>query len=141
MSAKHRVLVTVYGEFARSVAGLLLLFCLGLGGVARAAVFDSHAIQSEVLENGLRVIVKEEESASTVSVQLAVRVGVADEPEQQGGIAHLLEHVLWAGNAQDPRGEVEAGGGVTNAGTLRDFTRFYAVTSAEEWKTALQARR
>ena len=99
---------------------------------ARAAVFENHSVRADLLPNGLHVIVAEEPEASVVALQVVVKAGEADERSSQSGAAHLLEHVLWAyGGPDDPRAAIEEIGGVTNAGTLRDFTHYYATVPAE----------
>jgi len=120
---------------------VLSLVCAILGaGVAQAVLFDPHSVHSGALPNGLRVIVEEDRGSPVVAVEVVVKVGVADESPDQGGSAHLLEHVLWgAGGEHDPRAEIEAVGGVTNAGTLRDFTHFYATLPAGQLGLAVQA--
>jgi len=119
------------------LAGLLALL---LSGPAQATLFDPHYVCSDTLPNGLRVIVEEDKGASAVAVEVVVKVGVANEPADQGGIAHLLEHVLWAaGGEADPRAEIEDLGGVTNAGTRRDFTHFYATVPAGNLALAVRS--
>ncbi|MCJ7749476.1 MAG: insulinase family protein [Armatimonadetes bacterium] len=100
---------------------------------ALAAVLDPRGIQSETLHNGLRLIVANDPDARVVAAEIVVKVGAADEPPGQKGIAHLLEHVLWCGAPNpdsDPRMTIEQMGGVVDAGTLRDYTRFYATVPA-----------
>jgi len=119
------------------LAGALALL---LSGPAQATLFDPHYVRSDTLPNGLRVIVEEDKGASVVAVEVVVKVGVADEPADQGGIAHLLEHMLWAaGGEADPRAEIEDLGGVTNAGTLRDLTHFYATVPAGNLDLAVRS--
>ncbi len=100
---------------------------------ALAAVLDPRGIQSETLHNGLRLIVANDPDARVVAAEVVVKVGAADDPPGQKGIAHLLEHVLWSGAPvpdSDPRRTIEQIGGVTGAGALRDYTRFYATVPA-----------
>jgi len=100
---------------------------------ALAAVLDPRGIQSETLHNGLRLIVANDPDARVVAAEIVVKVGAADDPPGQKGIAHLLEHVLWSGAPNpdsDPRMTIEQIGGVIDAGTLRDYTRFYATVPA-----------
>ncbi len=127
----------------RGHASRLLLLCAFAGIFARvapAAVLDPRTIQSATLHNGLRLVVCEEVDASVVSVEVIVRAGAAHEPPGQEGIAHLLEHVLWAsGGTDDPRRRIEAIGGVVNGGTLRDYTRFYATVPAGHLHLAVGA--
>jgi len=100
---------------------------------ALGAVLDSRTIQSETLHNGLRLVVANDPDARVVAAEVVVKVGAADDPPGQKGIAHLLEHILWAGppdSDNDPRMRIERIGGVIDAGTLRDYTRFYATVPA-----------
>ncbi len=106
----------------------VLVWVMAMGAMAPATVLDPRGVQSETFANNLRLVVSSEPDAPVIAVEVIVKVGSADESKGQRGIAHLLEHVLWAGasGAQDPRLRVESIGGVMNGGTLRDFTRFYA---------------
>ena len=100
---------------------------------ALAAVLDPRGIQSETLHSGLRLIVANDPDARVVAAEIVVKVGATDDPPGQKGIAHLLEHVLWSGAPNpdsDPRMTIEQIGGVIDAGTLRDYTRFYATVPA-----------
>jgi predicted Zn-dependent peptidase len=97
------------------------------GGVSEATVLDPRTVSSATLQNGLVVVSCTDDNATVVSAEVIVRVGSAGEPAEMAGIAHLLEHLCWVGSpGDDPRRAVEEAGGATNAGTLRDFTRFYA---------------
>jgi len=107
---------------------------------AYAAVLDPSTVKSATLHNGLVVIVCEDTTAAVVSIEVVARVGSADEPAEIGGVAHLLEHLCWVGaGASDPRAAIEEVGGVTNAGTLRDYTRFYATVPASDFRLALRS--
>jgi predicted Zn-dependent peptidase len=124
---------------AAVLAALAAACCTPL---AHGATLDPRSVQSETFSNGLRVIVCPGSDVSVVSVEVVVKAGSADEPAGQRGIAHLLEHVLWAGagsGEDDPRLRVERVGGVINGGTLRDFTRFYATVPAGQLELAVSA--
>jgi zinc protease len=122
----------------RALLGALWLALLA--ATARAEALDPRAIRSVTLGNGLRVVLCQDEAAPVVSVEIVVRTGSADDPPDQAGMAHLLEHVCWVGGDEgDPRAAIEEVGGVTNAGTLRDFTRFYATVPPSDLARALHA--
>jgi predicted Zn-dependent peptidase len=148
--------VSAHGLRALVAAAALAVACCS--PAAQAAVLDPRAVQSETFANGLRLIVCPDSDASVVSVEVVVKAGSADEPAGHRGIAHLLEHVLWAGaggGEEDPSAEfalsgveglragprlrVERVGGVINGGTLRDFTRFYATVPAGRLELAVDA--
>ena len=81
------------------------------------------------LENGLKVIVKEDRRAPSVVHMLWYGVGSMDEPEGVSGIAHMLEHMMFKGTEKIAPGEfnkrVAAVGGRDNAFTSRDYTAYF----------------
>jgi len=126
---------------ARTLLACLCALALGLGASAAAGdVLEARLVHATTLSNGLRVVVCEDEAAPVVSIEIVVRAGSADESPEEGGIAHLLEHICWMGDQQyDPRAAIEDLGGSTNAGTLRDFTRYYATVQPSDFGRALRA--
>ncbi len=145
----YRELSTSMHSQRRPVRLAALIMCLGasaclLGACsgACAVVLDPRSVQSETLKNGLRLIVAPDPNAAVVAIEVVVKVGAADDSPDQSGTAHLLEHVLWASGTaadEDPRLRIERVGGVTDAGTLRDYTRFYATVPAEYLAEAVEA--
>jgi zinc protease len=124
---------------AAMLAAVTAICCAPL---AHGTTLDPRGVQSETFSNGLRLIVCPDPDASVVSVEVVVKAGSADEPAGQRGIAHLIEHVLWAAagtGENDPRLRIERVGGVINGGTLRDFTRFYATAPAGQLGLAVDA--
>lgn len=99
-------------------------------------------VQMQILENGLRVIVKEIPSYPIAVVNMWVGVGAKDDPEGMSGMAHFFEHVLHQGTPGRPDGEifqeVEAMGGYINAATSLDFTTYYIVVPSEYVNQALE---
>lgn len=57
-------------------------------------------IQKRTLANGLRVIAMQQTSSPTVACYLKIGVGSSDEPFDQSGTAHFLEHLLFKGTKQ-----------------------------------------
>jgi len=91
----------------------------------------ANYLENEIfeLDNGLRVIVHEDNSSPLVSYALNFHVGSKDEPEGKNGFAHLFEHLLFAGTKNNP-GEyfnylAELGGTGLNATTNVDFTNYF----------------
>ena len=121
----------------------LLMVALALGapgGQARAAPLDPRTVKSSTLANGLVLVVWEQPAAEVVAVEVMVGVGSADDPPELAGAAHLLEHVCWvSGGEGDPRTRIEARGGSTYAGTLRDYTRYCTTVAAGDFPIAMQA--
>ena len=91
------------------------------------------------LDNGLRVIHNYDPSTAMVAVNLLYNVGSRDEDPSMTGIAHLFEHLMFAGSANIPDfdAEMERAGGVNNAWTSNDFTNFYDVAPMQNLETLL----
>jgi zinc protease len=81
------------------------------------------------LSNGLQVYLKPDRRAPLVSAQAWVRVGSVDESENEAGLSHVLEHMLFKGTehyrAEEISRWIEALGGSLNAETSREYTRYY----------------
>lgn len=54
-------------------------------------------IQKKTLANGLRVIAMKQPASPTIACYLKIGVGSANEPFDQSGTAHFLEHLLFKG--------------------------------------------
>lgn len=124
---------------------LIALWSAAAAGSAFAAtlqVFDRDAIHFSRLDNGLRVVVKEDHSWPVVAVNLVIRVGSCRETAQDNGIAHCLEHIIFrgadSGEADSLSAPIEAVGGTVNGGTLRDYTYFNAIVPAPQFVMALE---
>jgi len=66
---------------------------------ARPAVTRPAAdIASQVLSNGLEIVVLEDHSVPLVTIELAVRNGSFTEPPELNGLSHLYEHMFFKAN-------------------------------------------
>jgi len=105
--------------------GLVALIIFG----APAAWAQKVPVTSYTLENGMEVVVIEDNRAPIVTHMLWYRVGAADEPAGKSGIAHFLEHLLFKGTEAVPDGTfsevIEANGGNDNAFTSQDYTAYF----------------
>lgn len=85
--------------------------------------------QSEMLDNGLQVVVIPDNRAPVVTHMLWYKVGAADETPGKTGIAHFLEHLLFKGTEKHPDGafskRIAAIGGQENAFTSSDYTGYF----------------
>ncbi len=94
-----------------------------------------------ILSNGLRVILLEKRDAPVVSWNLWANVGSVNETDENAGICHLIEHMIFKGTGRRPVGqiakEVEAAGGDMNAYTSFDETVFYINMSARKMDVGL----
>ncbi len=82
-----------------------------------------------MLPNGLDVILHEDHTVPSVSVNLWYHVGSAWEKPGRTGFAHLFEHLMFMGSKDAPEGKLdqwlEAAGGDNNASTTADRTNYY----------------
>lgn len=81
------------------------------------------------LDNGMRVIVKEDHRAPTVVHMVWYKAGSIDEVNGKTGVAHVLEHMMFKGTKNLQPGEfskrVAALGGRENAFTSKDYTAYF----------------
>jgi len=88
-----------------------------------------YKIAERTLANGLRVIVSEDHSVPTVTVNLWVNVGSRHEVQGRTGFAHLFEHLMFQGSANVASGEhfsaLMSVGGRLNATTWFDRTNYF----------------
>lgn len=93
------------------------------------------------LENGMTVILEENNSSPVVAVNVWVGTGSACEEDGEYGLAHVHEHMLFKGTKKREVGEiarlVEAGGGDINAFTSFDETVYYVVSASRFLDTTL----
>lgn len=93
---------------------------------AQKVVFEEYD-----LENGLHVILHNDNSAPVVITSVMYHVGSKDENPERTGFAHFFEHLLFEGTANIKRGEwfkiVTSNGGTNNANTSDDRTYYYEV--------------
>ncbi|MBF0658004.1 insulinase family protein [Psychrobacter sp. NG25] len=94
------------------------------------------------LENGLKIVIKEDHRAPVVMSQIWYRVGSTDEPINKGGISHLLEHMMFKGttdvSSDDYERLIAKFGGVNNAFTSYDYTGYYELFPANRFTLALE---
>ena len=94
------------------------------------------------LANGVTVAVDAMPGAQSASIGLYAAVGSRSEPDNRGGLAHLVEHMVFKGaGGRDARAIAEAiedVGGSLNAWTARDQTVFHARTLAPDVGLALE---
>lgn len=113
----------------RWAKALLLLGIISL--LPRGGDCGEPTLKKTVLANGLTVILREIHTAPVVALQAWVKVGGADEKDDEAGITHLIEHMLFKGTAKRRMGEiaweVENAGGEINAWTSHDETVFHLV--------------
>lgn len=81
------------------------------------------------LDNGLHVILHQDNTVPVATVGVMYHVGSKDESKGRTGFAHFFEHLLFEGTENIERGEwfniVAANGGSNNANTTQDRTYYY----------------
>ncbi len=93
------------------------------------------------LSNGLKVLIREAQTAPVASLWIWYRVGSRYEHPGITGISHWVEHMLYKGTERWPRGSVDRAiareGGVFNGMTWYDFTTYYATLPVERIALAM----
>ena len=100
-----------------------------------------------LLDNGLKVIVREDHRAPTVAHMVWYKAGSIDEVNGKTGVAHVLEHMMFKGTKQLKPGDfskkVAEVGGRDNAFTSKEYTAYFQQVGKEylEKMMALEADR
>ena len=93
------------------------------------------------LENGLHVILHQDNSTPIVTVSVLYHVGSKNEPEGRTGFAHFFEHLMFEGSENIDRGEfdkyITGAGGVNNANTTFDRTFYYDLLPSNQLELGL----
>src|SRR5690554_3536340 len=88
------------------------------------------------LDNGLKVIVREDHRAPVVVSQLWYKVGSSYEVPGSTGLAHALEHMMFKGSSKLGPGEssriLRELGAEENAFTSDDYTAYYQVLARDQ---------
>jgi predicted Zn-dependent peptidase len=99
--------------------------------ITQISMAQQVAFEEYDLENGLHVILHQDNSAPVVTTAVMYHVGAKDENPERTGFAHFFEHLLFEGTKNIKRGEwfkiVSSNGGVNNANTTEDRTYYYEV--------------
>jgi len=97
--------------------------------------------QTYTLSNGLRIIHKPDNTAVTYC-GLVINTGSRDETEQEQGMAHFIEHMLFKGTEKRRSGHIinrlENVGGELNAYTSKEETVLYAIVLNEYFERAME---
>jgi zinc protease len=127
----------------------LAVAALCAGGVAAQAPATSPGkfsalnipFEQYTLPNGLRVILSQDRTIPTVTVNVWYHVGSKNEEKGRTGFAHLFEHVMFTGSGNIPYGvhdQLTNGVGGNNNGTTdNDRTLYYETVPSNYLETAL----
>ena len=110
----------------KSFFSLVALVLAGFTVSAQEVKFEEYD-----LDNGMHVILHQDNSAPVVTTSVMYHVGAKDENPERTGFAHFFEHLLFEGTKNIERGEwftiVSSNGGSNNANTTDDRTYYYEV--------------
>ena len=97
---------------------------------------------SYTLDNGLKLIIREDHRTPAAIAQIWYHVGSAQESLGSTGIAHALEHMMFQGTPTHPRGQfaetIHRLGGRFNAFTSYDMTVYHALVTANALPQSLE---
>lgn len=94
------------------------------------------------LDNGLKVLVKQDKRAPIAVVQLWYKVGSSYEHNGSTGLSHVVEHMMFKGTQKHPTGEfnriIAENGAEDNAFTGQDYTAYYQIIAADRLEVAFE---
>ena len=93
------------------------------------------------LDNGLHVILHQDNSTPIVAVSILYHVGSKNENPNKTGFAHFFEHLLFEGSENIERGQyaklIESAGGMLNANTFLDRTFYFELLPSNQLELGL----
>ncbi len=95
-----------------------------------------------VLPNGIRILTSAMPTVRSASVSVYVGAGSRYERDEEAGLSHFLEHLLFKGTAKRPSAKevaeaIDGVGGVMNGGTDRELTVYYVKVARPHLDLAL----
>lgn len=96
-------------------------------------ITELKGIKEYSLQNGIKVLLKENHSIPLVTFSVSYKVGSRNEQDGGRGLAHFLEHMMFKGTKKYKKGEIseiiQSHGGVFNAYTSDDGTCYFETIS------------
>lgn len=128
----------------QKVLVLIVIILIGILGPSPAgAEGDISEARGVQLDNGLKVIIKESHAVPVVALQIWVKAGSIYETDQEAGVTHFIEHMIFKGTEKYGPGEIariiESVGGEINAYTSYDYTVYHAVIGSKFFEVGLGA--
>jgi zinc protease len=117
------------------------LFFILLGGDLMSQSLPKYYTQT--LDNKLQIVaIPMDNSSNVVSTNIFYNVGSRNETMGKSGIAHMLEHLNFKSTKNLKAGEfdeiVKGFGGVNNASTSFDYTKYYIKSSSKNMDKSLK---
>ncbi|HSV77016.1 MAG TPA: pitrilysin family protein [Bacteroidales bacterium] len=117
---------------------LMLILLVPLSARGQSVHIDFYEY---TLENGLHVILHQDNSTPNVVVNIMYHVGSKNEDPNLTGFAHYFEHLMFEGTKHIARGEfteiVEKAGGSLNAWTSFDITNYFVLMPSNQLELGL----
>ena len=108
----------------KKILSLSSILLVSLFATAQEVEFEEYD-----LDNGLHVILHQDNTAPVVTTSVMYHVGGKDREEGRTGFAHFFEHLLFEGTENIEKGKwfeiVSSNGGQNNANTSNDRTYYY----------------
>ena len=99
-------------------------------------------IIKKTLPNGMAVLLEADNAYPVVAIQLWVKIGSIHETDEQAGISHFVEHLLFKGTPSktslDISRMIGGRGGEINAYTTFEQTAYHVVIASRHWEKALE---
>jgi predicted Zn-dependent peptidase len=93
------------------------------------SLVTQSSIVRDVLPNGLRLLTERMPHVRSVSIGVWLARGSRHEPQEQSGIAHFVEHMLFKGtgtrSAEDIAQAIDSVGGQMDAFTAKEYASYY----------------
>nr|GMD27405.1 probable mitochondrial-processing peptidase subunit beta, mitochondrial [Ipomoea batatas] len=106
-----------------------------------APILSAPETKVTTLPNGLRVATESNLAAKTATVGVWIDAGSRFETDENNGVAHFLEHMIFKGTDKRTQRtleeEIENMGGHLNAYTSREMTTYYAKVQSKDVPQAL----
>jgi len=95
-----------------------------------------------MLDNGMKVLVKEDHRAPIAVSQVWYKVGASYEPRGLTGVSHVLEHMMFKGTTNLGPNEfsqiIAENGGKENAFTGRDYTAYFQTMASDRLQVSFE---
>jgi len=120
-----------------------MMMRIGLLGLILIFSYPAQATVSKFqLDNGMKILVKEDHRAPVAVQQVWYRVGSNYEYGGISGLSHMLEHMMFKGTQKLEPGEfskiVSKLGGQDNAFTSSDYTAYYQVVGKQHLEKVME---
>ncbi len=99
-------------------------------------------VEVNILSNGIKIVSEKNEHVRGISTGIWVSNGASNEGENESGISHFIEHMLFKGTqkrtAKDIAEEMDLIGGQLNAFTGREYTCYHTKTLDSHFEKSIE---